>query len=174
VAHKAPVSLNGSASDEQARKALRGLGLGRTSYEGPTGFLSAVVDASQKLGMTTTGVWGAAPSYLPGVANPKVSAALLRVVEELLRVDLGRAELEVSGRDMVRRVDEALQERPDLQEFIERLEAGELTEEPPPLDEPEEISSPPEELPSPEALLQNLEQYLQGLQKPDDESERRG
>ena len=84
-------------------------------------------------------------------------------MEKLLDLSVGRGELEVSGRDMVRRVDEALRERPDLQEFVAKLEAGELSDEPPPLDEPDE-------LPSAEALLEDLEDYLQRLQKPDDES----
>jgi proteasome assembly chaperone (PAC2) family protein len=169
VAHMAPVHLIGSASDGATRAILRGLGLGQTSYEGPTGFLSALMDSAQKHGMATAGIWGAAPSYLPGVANPKVSAALLGIVERVLRADLGRGELEVSGRDMERRIDEALRERPDLQEFVAKLQAGELTEEPPPLEETEEDLAPAEELPSAQALLEDLEQYLQGLQRPEDE-----
>jgi PAC2 family len=163
VAHMAPVSLIGSASDDRARAQLQDLGLGQTSYEGPTGFLAALIEAAQRQGLSTAGVWGAAPSYLPGIANPKVSAALLEIVEKLLDLSVGRVELEVSGRDMVRRVDEALRERPDLQEFVSKLEAGELSDEPPPLEEPDE-------LPSAEALLEDLEDYLQRLQKPDDES----
>jgi len=170
VAHMAPVPLIGSASEAPTRAKLRGLGLGQTSYEGPTGFLSALVDAANRQGMATAGIWGAAPSYLPGIANPKVSAALLATVERLLQVDLGRAELEVSGRDMVQRVDEALRERPDLQEFVAKLQAGEDADEPPPLDEPDELPPTSEELPSAETLLHDLEQYLQGLQRPEDES----
>jgi hypothetical protein len=46
---------------------------------------------------------------------------------------------------------------------VSKLEAGELSDEPPPLEEPDE-------LPSAEALLEDLEDYLQRLQKPDDES----
>ncbi len=161
VAHSAPVPLVGTSSDPSLRERLRVLGLNETRYQGPTGFLTALLDAARQRGMRGAGVWGVAPSYLPGMTNPKVSAALLRIVERLLRVDLRLAELEVTARDLEERIEEALRERPDLREFVDKLRSGEGAAE---LAAPAEE---PEELPSAEAVLRDLEQYLQQLRGPD-------
>ncbi len=162
VAHSAPVPLVGTSSDPALRERLRVLGLNETRYQGPTGFLTALLDAARQRGMRGAGVWGVAPSYLPGMTNPKVSAALLRIVERLLRVDLRLAELEVTARDLEERIEEALRERPDLREFVDKLRSGEGAAE---LAAPAEE---PEELPSAEAVLRDLEQYLQQLRGPDE------
>ncbi len=153
VAHSAPVPLVGTSADAALRDTLRELGLTQTRYQGPTGFLTALLDATRQ-----RGIRGA------GMANPKVSAALLRTVERLLHVDLRRQELEVTARDLEQRIEEALRERPDLREFVDKLRSGE---------EASEYSAPAEEheeLPSAEAVLKDLEQYLQQLQGSDDEA----
>jgi PAC2 family len=164
VAHSAAVPLVGTSADPALRDTLRGMGLNETRYQGPTGFLTALLDAARQRGMRGAGIWGVAPSYLPGMANPKVSAALLRTVERVLHVDLRCEELEVTARDLEQRIEEALRERPDLREFVDKLRSGE--------DEPE-FAAPaeePEELPSAEAVLKDLEQYLQQLQGSDDDA----
>jgi proteasome assembly chaperone (PAC2) family protein len=164
VAHSASVPLVGASADPTLRETLRELGLNATRYQGPTGFMTALLDATRQRGLRGAGIWGVAPSYLPGMTNPKVSAALLRTVERLLRVDLRRDELEVTARDLEHRIEEALRERPDLREFVDKLRSGE---------EASEFTAPaeePEELPSAEAVLNDLEQYLQQLQGSDEES----
>jgi hypothetical protein len=109
-----------------------------------------------------------APSYLPGVTNAKVSAALLQTVERLLRVDLGRAELEVTARDLEQRIEQALLDRPDLREFVDKLRAREA-EEAGIVPEPDAPAEDPGELPSADAVLQDLEQYLRQLQQGDED-----
>lgn len=164
VAHSAAVPLVAASADPALRETLRDMGLNETRYQGPTGFMTALLDAARRRGMRGAGVWGVAPSYLPGMTNPKVSAALLRTVERVLRVDLRREELEVTARDLEQRIEEALRERPDLREFVDRLRSGE---------EAAEFTAPveePEELPSAEAVLNDLEQYLQQLQGSDEDS----
>ncbi len=67
------------------------------------------------------------------------------------------------GRELQARIDEALAQRPDLRQFVEKLQAN-VTEA-----EAEPAAEPPEELPSAEAVLRDLEQYLRQLQEPDEE-----
>ncbi|MBX5491780.1 MAG: PAC2 family protein [Chloroflexi bacterium] len=163
VAHSAPVPLVGTAVDPDLRAALRALAIGETRYQGPTGFLSAVLDAARRASLPAATIWGAAPSYLQGMPNPKVSAALLETVQRLLHADLGSEELAAMGRELQARIDEALAQRPDLRQFVEKLQAN-VTEA-----EAEPAAEPPEELPSAEAVLRDLEQYLRQLQEPDEE-----
>jgi len=168
VAHTAAVPLVGMAYDPELGDTLRELKLGETNYQGPTGFLTALLDTARRNGLPGAGVWGVAPSYLPGVTNAKVSAALLQTVERLLRVDLGRAELEVTARDLEQRIEQALLERPDLREFVDKLRAREA-EEAGILPEPDLPAEDPGELPSADAVLQDLEQYLRQLQQGDED-----
>jgi proteasome assembly chaperone (PAC2) family protein len=164
VAHSVPVPLVGSSADPALRETLRHLGLNETRYQGPTGFMTALLDAARQRGMRGVGIWGVAPSYLPGMSNPKVSVALLRTVERILHVELRLAELEVTARDLEQRIEEALRERPDLREFVDKLRSGEAAAD---------FTAPaeePDELPSAEAVLQDLEQYLQQLRGSDEEA----
>jgi proteasome assembly chaperone (PAC2) family protein len=163
VAYSAPVPLVGNAFGPSLRDALLALDLGETRYQGPTGFNSALLDTARRAGVPGAGVWGVAPSYLPGMTNPKVSAALLRTVERLLRVDLRLGELEVTARDLVVKIDEALSQRPDLREFVDKLRAAE--EEQARAAEAAAPAEEPEELPSADLVLKDLEQYLRQLQQ---------
>lgn len=166
VPHNARVPLFGISGDPDLLRRLRDHRIGDTEYQGPTSFVTALGDAATRRAIPAAGLWAAAPSYLPGTPNPKVSAALLEAVEQLLGCDLGLAELRAAGHDLQERVDRALRERPDLDRFVRRLA----------FEEPEESESEasaeaepqPDELPSPEALLKDLESYLRQLQQSSD------
>lgn len=158
VPHSGQVVLSGRASRPELRRTLRGLGLRDSRYEGPTGFPTVLLDATQRRGLGAASIWAASPIYLRGLANPKLSAALLAAVERVLHVDVGLTELELAGRDLERRIDEELRARPDLERFVRRLSGGAV-------DEPSEVF---EELPGPEELLEDLEQYLRRLQEGDE------
>lgn len=163
VPHRGPVPLVGLSPNPEMRRHLDAIGAGQTEYQGPTAFTTALVDAAARAGIAASSLWTAAPAYLQGGSNPKVAAALLRAVERLLRLDLGVAELETAGRDLERRVDEALGARPDLQQFVSGLSGtmseavGRSTETEPPAE--------PHELPSPKEFLAEMESFLRGLQR---------
>ena len=158
VSHGGPVVLSGRSSRPELRRKLNALGLREGSYQGPTGFLTVLLDAAGRRGLDTAAVWAASPIYLRGLSNPKLSAALLGIIERILQVDIGLTELEVAGRDLERRIDEELRARPDLERFVQRL-AGQVED-----DEGEES---PMDLPSAEELLEDLEDYLRHLQEDD-------
>ena len=155
TSHAGPVSLTGRGTRPELRRALSALGLRDGKYEGPTGFLTVLQEATVQRGLASASVWAASPVYLRDLSNPKLSAALLGVVEKVLRVDLGLTELEVAGRDLERRIDEELSRRPDLERFVRRLandgdiDLADLAED--------------------EDLLDDLEQYLQRLHGDEDD-----
>ena len=73
----------------------------------------------------------------------------------MLGVELGLIELEVAGRDLERRIDSELAQRPDLERFVRRLAtATDL-----------DLS----EFADDEDMLDDLEQYLQRLQDDDED-----
>ncbi len=150
VSHAGPVILSGRATQPELSRRLVGMGLRDGSYQGPTGFPTALLDAAGRRGLGTASAWAASPIYLRSLRNPKLSAALLGIVERLLNVDVGLTELEIAGRELERRIDEELSARPDLERFVRRLAGN---------DEDDDLS----DLPDAEELLDDLEQYLRRL-----------
>jgi len=163
VSHAGPVILSGRSSRPDLRGVLTGLGLSDGTYQGPTGFPTALLDAATRRGFGTASAWAASPIYLRSLRNPKLAAALLSVVERLFRVDIGLTELEVAGRDLERRVDEALRGRPDLARFVQRLTG--LDPEADDVNEAESLGAGQDggDLPDTQALLEDLNRYLRDL-----------
>ncbi|MGE3269488.1 MAG: PAC2 family protein [Chloroflexota bacterium] len=155
--HAGPVTLTGRGTSTELRRSLSSLGLRDGKYEGPTGFLTVLQEATVQRGLASASLWAASPVYLRDLSNPKLSAALLSVVEKVLKIDLGLTELEVAGRDLERRIDTELAGRPDLERFVRRLAS----------DTDLDFS----EISDAEDLLDDLEQYLQRLSGDEDDDD---
>ncbi len=161
----APV-LIGTSLDPGLSAKMRTLGLEESNYQGPTGFVTALLHEISGLGVTSASLWTAVPSYLSTTSNPKLAAALLRAAERLIEQDLWVQELETAGRDMERRIEDALRARPDLAGFLKRLR-GEP--EPPESTRPE-AEETEGELPSAEEVLRDLEEHLRRLRGESDQN----
>ena len=149
------------------RDQLRQLGIEDSSYQGPTGITTVILREAAERGIPAASIWAAAPSYLSSTSNPKLAAALLTVAERLIGQDLWKGELETAGREMERRVQDALRSRPDLADFLKQLREesseGAATEEPDiELEEPSQADDS-DELPSSEEVLRDLEEHLRRL-----------
>ncbi|MGI5835833.1 MAG: PAC2 family protein [Chloroflexota bacterium] len=157
----APV-IQGLTNDPKLQHRLNELGIRQSSYQGPTSFVTAILRKAFELRIPSFSLWAAAPSYLSNTSNPKLAAALLRQAEKLLGQDLWVQELEVAGRDMERRIADALRERPDLANFLRQLSGESPTLESQPSTAEESTET---ELPSAEEVLQDLEEYLRRLKE---------
>ncbi len=160
-----PAAMMGITSDPAMRAALRQMGIEDSRYQGSTGFVTAVLRETTERGIPSASLWIAAPNYLSNTTNPKLAAALLGAAERLLGQQLWIEELEAAGRDMDRRISDALRARPDLANFLRRLSGeGEAltTAEEQPTEEPEG------ELPSAEEVLRDLEEHLRRLKNEGD------
>ena len=96
VAHTRPVPITGLASDPEL---VEQLGLGASSYEGPTGIVGVVHDTCRRRGLNSASLWAAVPHYAAAVPNPKAALALLRRLEGLLGVAVEASELEEQHAD---------------------------------------------------------------------------
>jgi proteasome assembly chaperone (PAC2) family protein len=170
VPHRGAVPLVGLSADPDLRRRLEALGTSETDYQGPTAFTTALVTAGAQAGLPSASLWAAAPAYLQGGSNPKIAAALLRGVERLIGTELGIVELETAGRDLERRVDEALSARPDLQQFVSGL-GGSSTESESAEPDP---STERTELPTPKEFLAEMEDFLRDLRREGPGGEGRG
>jgi hypothetical protein len=119
VPHTRPVPLVGSAADEGTADRL---GLTRSRYEGPTGIVGVLHDASIRAGLASVSLWAAVPHYLPSGPNPKAAAALAGRAAAILRVPLDTAPLEGAAVEWEAEMGRLVGDSDELAEYVSRLE----------------------------------------------------
>jgi predicted ATP-grasp superfamily ATP-dependent carboligase len=150
VPHSRPVPVVGSAVDEETAGRM---GLARSQYEGPTGIVGVLHDASNRAGLPSFSLWAAVPHYLPAAPNPKAALALVERVAQLVDVPLITEPLTRAVRSWEQTVLGVVQESDELTEYVARLEAA--------ADETAgQRRLGEEQVPSGEAIAAELERYL--------------
>jgi proteasome assembly chaperone (PAC2) family protein len=148
VPHSRPVPITGLASDALLTERL---GVAPTSYEGPTGIVGVLHAACEEAGLPSASLWASVPHYVAAAPNPKAALALVRQLERLVGVTVDGSELESAAADYDRQVSLAVQSDPDVQAFVERLEAAAEEEEP---------MLRPQDLPSGDVLAREFQRFL--------------
>src|SRR5579871_5634902 len=147
VPHSLPTHISGSTTDPQLAERL---GLGPTGYEGPTGIVGVLQHACVEAGIPAASLWASVPHYVAAAPNPKAALALLRRLEGVVGVSVDGSELERAAADYERQVALAVQSDPDVQAFVERLEA--LAEE--------EREEGAQDIPSGDRLAREFQRFL--------------
>jgi predicted ATP-grasp superfamily ATP-dependent carboligase len=150
VPHSRPVPVVGSAADEETAGRL---GLARSQYEGPTGIVGVLHDASNRAGLPSISIWAAVPHYLPTAPNPKAALALVRRVSDVLGIDVPTEALGGAVGAWEHGVAQLLAESDELAEYVRGLESA--TDE-----TVGEIRMPEESVPSGDAIAAELERFL--------------
>jgi proteasome assembly chaperone (PAC2) family protein len=119
VPHTRPVQLIGTGTDPDL---IARHGLQRSRYEGPTGIVGTLHDACATRGVASLSLWAATPAYVPGVASPKASLALVERLGSIIGTTAEVAELARASRRYVAEVDEHVRDDDDLGAFVARLE----------------------------------------------------
>jgi proteasome assembly chaperone (PAC2) family protein len=148
VPHSRPVSVTGLTTDPSLTDRLN---LIPGTYEGPTGIVGVIQDACHKAGMPAASLWASVPHYVAAAPNPKAALALVRKLEQLVGVSVDATELESQAAEYERQVSLAVQSDPDVQAFVERLEAAV---------EEEESGSSAADLPSGDVLAREFQRFL--------------
>jgi proteasome assembly chaperone (PAC2) family protein len=147
VPHSRPISITGLSSDPAL---VDRLGLAASTYEGPTGIVGVLHQACQNAGLPSASLWAAVPHYIAATPNPKAALALVRKLETLVGVSVDASTLEEAAGEYERQVNRAVQSDPDIQAFVERLEAAAGEEE----------ASDLGDLPSGDALARDFQRFL--------------
>jgi proteasome assembly chaperone (PAC2) family protein len=153
--HTRPTRVTGRSTDPDWQALVEEWGIYRqSSYEGPTGISTTVLDAAARRGLMSVSFSGQAPHYLQGRENPAVIQALLSYVGRLL--DLG---LEVSKFDQAVEVfriycDQAVARDTSIQTHVRQLEKAydAAVDEGPKAQQDEGLNS--------DQLMQELEDFL--------------
>jgi predicted ATP-grasp superfamily ATP-dependent carboligase len=148
VPHTRPVSLTGITDDEALSERL---GLTAATYEGPTGIVGVLHAACAEAGLPATSLWASVPHYVAAAPNPKAALALTRALEGCVGVSVDATELEEAAEEYERQVSLAVQQDPDVQAFVERLEQAAAEDEMP---------LRPQDLPSGDVLAREFQRFL--------------
>ena len=145
VPHTMDTPVTGSAGDSRRAEEL---GLSTSRYEGPTGIVGVVHDASAKAGFTSASLWAAVPHYLPAGPNPKATLALTRKLASFLGLPVETDTLERAAAGWEAQVSSTIEDNEELAAYVRQLEqiAGER-------------QGPPD-IPSGDALAAELERFL--------------
>ncbi len=154
--HSRPVPLIGFATDEALLERLRGLQIGSTRYEGPTGILGAIYDACLREGVPAMSVWASVPHYLGATQNPKVTAALLRAVDGLFELRLNLEDLDRAVKRFEAQIESTIARSAEAASYVKDLERQADAAREAEAREGAETA----ELPPSEALIKDLEEFL--------------
>ncbi|MBV9326454.1 MAG: PAC2 family protein [Chloroflexi bacterium] len=169
--HRARVPLRGWATTEAWRLALRGRGIRRNAYEGPTGIATILSVGARERGIAALSVTASTPNYLGNSANPRTSLELLRAIGDVYGMRLPLADLERGVRSYNEQVDQLLANQPELRAEIDKLaESVQEEPEPPAQQPPSAEGTGGADLPGGADVVRELEDFLKQLRKPQDDS----
>jgi len=114
-------SLPVTASTGDAELATR-LGIGRPTYEGPTGLVGSLHDNLGGAGIPCISLRVTVPHYVPGAPSPKATAALLAHLERICGIHTEHAGLAHDIRDWESLVHQALVTDDEVRAYVESLE----------------------------------------------------
>jgi hypothetical protein len=143
VPHTRPISVFVSSDNSDVRA---GLGVERSSYEGPVGILSVLAMACEVLGIPTASIWASVPHYVHSVPSPKATLALVEKLEGITGVEIPRGDLPLEAAAWETGIDALAGDDDDMAAYIAGLEQARDT-----VDSPEA---------SGEAIAEEFEKYL--------------
>jgi len=119
VPHTRAFPVTASTGDEELAETL---GLGRPTYEGPTGLIGSLHQELSERHIPLVSLRVSIPHYVPGSPSPKATAALLAQIEQICGIPTEHAGLADEIRDWEARVHRALDDDEDVRGYVEDLE----------------------------------------------------
>lgn len=117
--HTRPLGVVGSAANPSIADRL---GLGKPSYEGPTGLVGVLHDHLDKEGIPIISLRVSVPHYVPGPPNPEATRSLLSRLELVTGVETYHAELNKAAEDWRERIHTAVTNDDEMSTYVEELE----------------------------------------------------
>jgi hypothetical protein len=151
--HTRPVPVTGSSADPALAERF---GLGRSSYQGPTGIIGVIHDVLRRHDVPLISLAAGVPHYLNVDENPPATMALLRALEPVIGLPPPLGDLEDEGVGFMERVEDASRGDDQIRAYVRTLEEhyGEQEED--------EDNAPSTALPSTEDILRDIEDLLRG------------
>ncbi len=141
--HSEPVAIVGTSADP---KLARRLDTVPAVVELAAGVQALLERRLYEDGIAAMGLWARVPPYLAGGAHPPAALALVRTLTLLTGVEISTEELERMSREHLEQVEQVIQERPQISEFIDQIRTV--------------LAEGSEPVPSGEEIAEALERFL--------------
>lgn len=131
IPHTVAPRVTGVVSCPELQDELTGHGIDLTSYKGPSSIHTLLMIQAAKRQIPMISLWSHTPHYIQVVDFMGCYGLMLKI-RELLGLDL---DLEVARRDseyLYSQIDEAIEQKPELQEYLRKLEVEYRKSEPSP------------------------------------------
>lgn len=121
VPHTAPPMVSAVANDSGLAAELGQHGSSATTYNGPASIHTLLLFRAGQRGLEAASLWGHAPFYIQQ-PNTKVCYGVLRVLVSVTGVDIDLSDLARASDHLDEQVNKALEQKPELKEYLSRLE----------------------------------------------------
>lgn len=121
VPHSREPRLLSTVSDERLKPTLEPYGIGFTDYEGPASFSTHLLAHARDRGFRMASLVAEIPAYIQGT-NPKSIEAVVRKLAAILGLQVSLDELRTLTAAWEERLNEVLEQKPDLAKYIRKLE----------------------------------------------------
>lgn len=111
-----------SVSDESLREHLAPMGVTFSDYEGPASMITGMLTRAPAHGLKMVSLVAEVPAYVQG-RNPRSIEAVLRRLQSLLGVQADADALRPLSDEWEAKLNEVINEKPELAELIQKLEA---------------------------------------------------
>jgi predicted ATP-grasp superfamily ATP-dependent carboligase len=144
--HTRALGVVGSASDPALAQRL---GLGRPSYQGPTGLVGALHVHLHERGLAVMSLRVSVPHYVTQAPNPEATRSLLARLELVTGINTGHAGFDGDAAEWRAKVDAAVESDDEMRRYVAQLEA--------------QVDSSDDLLPSADELANELQAWLRDL-----------
>ena len=119
--HSRPISVTGSGSHPDVAERL---GVEISRYEGPTGIIGVLQDASNRRDLDAVSLWAAVPHYVSTPPSPKASLALVNALEDFLEISIAQGDLPDRALSWEKQVDQMAAEDSEVGDYVKQLESS--------------------------------------------------
>jgi hypothetical protein len=152
--HTDPVAVLSTSADPDLAGRLQTV---PAVVELAAGIQTVLEQRLHQAGIPASGLWARVPPYLAGGSHPPAALALVETLARLARVPIDTTELQAASKEHLDQVEQAIQERPQIAEFIEQIRA--LVE-----------AGGEERIPSGDEIAAELERFLSQQPPPPDDA----
>jgi len=121
VPHTREPRLFCSASNSQLKDGFHHYGVNFTNYEGPASIITYLTTACSQRDLGMVSLVATVPAYVQG-NNPKCIEAVTRRLAGMLGLRLDLDDLEIISEEFEKKLDDAVQDQPELEVNIRKLE----------------------------------------------------
>lgn len=121
VPHSVEPVISAVVNDTSLKAEMTGHGIRLINYKGPSSIHTMLVVSAAKRGLKAASLWGHVPHYVQ-VPNAKICRGILGKLAEMLEAPLDLEELGKAAEYLDKQVSKAIEEKPELREYVRRLE----------------------------------------------------